>query len=580
MMNHPKAECQAVACFKSILLAALLILTTGVFWSCQTENSKKLLKIGLPEEPKALNIWLVSDANSRKIISLIYQPLYIRDPQTLKMIPWLAREMPVLDQARLTYTVKLKKARWSDGSDFTADDVIFTRNLFARFKVPRYYRRWRVIKKIEAIDPHTIVFYLKKPYAIFLPRVLTAPMVSKKEWEKIAQQALKTEKPLRTLQNHIVETPLGTGPFMLAEYKKGAYIYMKKNPYFFGTGRKIAGHTLGPYIDGILFKIYGTSDVAVLALKKGDIDMYWWDIQPGYVRDLKAQPNIRVYINKKSALYYMGFNLRKPPFNDKTLRQAIATLIDKEFILSRILQNYGTPMTSVIPSGNHFWHNPNVRKYGENLSQNQRIQTAYTMLKNAGYSWEVDPVSSDDSPVQGKGIRLPDGQPMEPFVILTPPADYDPKRAFTGIMIQEWLREMGIPACARPMSFNSLIDKVKGKRTFDAFILGYGRLNLDPDYIRTFFDSENDRPRGWNMSGYQNPVFDKMAKQQNCLCDISARKKMIWEMQAILMEDLPYLPLYNPYILEAVFEERFRGWVESVNGIGNIWSLCTVREKH
>jgi ABC-type transport system substrate-binding protein len=578
LMNIEKPRWLSEVSFKSSLRAILVILVYSMILSCRTQESENLLKIGLPEEPKALNIWLVSDANSRKILSLIYQPLYVRDPQTLKIIPWLAKEDPVFDKEKLTYTVKLKKAKWSDGSDFTADDILFTRNLFARFKMPRYHSRWKVIKKIDVINKHTIVFYLKEPNAIFLSRVLTAPIVSRKEWEQIASDALKTEKPLRSLQNHIVKNPLGTGPFMLAEYKKGAYVYMKKNPYFFGAGRKIAGHDLGPYIDGILFKIYGTGDVAVLALKKGDIDMYWWDIQPGYVRDLKTQPDIRVFLNKKSALYYMGFNVRKPPFDDKTLRQAIATLIDKEFILSRILQNYGTSMISIIPSGNHFWHNPDVRKYGDGQSQEQRIQAAYAMLKKAGYSWDVEPVDSDGNIVEGQGIKLPDGQSMEPFVILTPPADYDPKRAFAGMMIQEWLRKMGMPACARPMSFNSLIDKIKGKRAFDAFILGYGKLNLDPDYLSTFFYSENDRPRGWNMSGYHNPVFDKMAKRQNSLVDVEERKQMIWEMQAVLMEDIPYLPLYNPHILEAVFTKRFHGWVESVNGIGNIWSLCTVRE--
>ncbi len=579
VMNKPEKLRQlSVSCLKRIMLAVLVISVSGMLLSCRTKDSLKILKIGLPEEPKALNIWLVSDANSRKILSLIYQPLYIRDPQTLKIIPWLAKEKPVFDKAKLTYTVKLKKAQWADGSDFTSDDVIFTRNLFNRFKMPRYYNRWKVIKKIDVIDKHTIVFYLKKTSAIFLSRILTAPMVSKKEWGSIADKALKTEKPLRTLQNHVIKTPLGTGPFKLEAYKKGAYVYMKRNPYFFGTGLKIAGRVLGPYVEGILFKIYGTSDVAVLALQKGDIDMYWWDIQPGYVQGLKEQPDIRVFLNKKSALYYMGFNVRKPPFNDKTLRQAIATLIDKEFILSRILQNYGTSMSSIIPSGNRFWHNPDARKYGDGLTQDQRIKTAYKMLKKAGYSWDVDPVNPDGNIVKGQGIKLPDGQLMETFVILTPPADYDPKRAFTGMMIQEWLKKMGMPAVARPMSFNSLIDKIKGKRAFDAFILGYGKLNLDPDYIRTFFCCVNDRPRGWNMSGYNNPVFDKMAEKQTCVADIEERKKMIWEMQAILMEDIPYLPLYNPHILEAVFTKRFHGWVESVNGIGNIWSLCTVRE--
>ena len=565
---------------KTVIFAGLILLITGFLISCQKKTDTGILKIGLPEEPKSLNLWLGSDANSRKILSLIYQPLYIRDPKTLKIIPWLAKEDPVFNKDELSYTVKLRAAKWSDGSNFTSDDVVFTKKLFIDFKIPRYSSKWKAIKKIDVIDDHTLVFYLKKPSAIFLSRVLTAPMVSRKEWEPIAVKASKTEKPLRSLQNHIIENPLGTGPFMLAEYKKGAYIYMKKNPYFFGSGKKIAGFVLGPYVDNILFKIYGTSDVAVLALKKGDIDMYWWDIQPGYIKDLKVQPEIKVFLNKKSALYYMGFNLRKPPFDDKVLRQAIATLIDKEFIITRILQNYGSPMRSIIPSGNTFWHNPNVRQYGTLLDNEKRFITAYEMLKKAEYTWDKEPVISKTGIVEGQGIHLPDGKLMDTFVILTPPADYDPKRAFAGMMIQEWIRKMGMPAFARPMSFNSLLDRVKGKHDFDAFILGYGKLNLDPDYLRAFFYSKYDKPRGWNMSGYKNPNFDKIAKEQRSTINEEDRKKIIWEMQAILMEDVPYIPLYNPHIIEAIYKERFKGWVEKVGGIGNIWSLCMVKKNN
>jgi peptide/nickel transport system substrate-binding protein len=564
--------------FNRILFTGFAILILGMGLSCKAKKETNLLKIGLPEEPKSLNVWLASDANSRKILSQIYQPLYTRDPKTLKIIPWLAEQDPIFNKEKLSYTIKLRNAKWSDGTKFTSDDVVFTRKLFLDFKIPRYASKWKSIKKIEVIDDHNLIFYLKKPSAIFLSRVLTAPMVSRKEWEPIANQAKKTEKPLRALQNHIIKTPLGTGPFMLAEYRKGAYVYMKKNPYFFGTGKKIASHLLGPYVDSILFKIYGTSDVAILALKKGDIDMFWWDIQPGYIKDLKAQSNIQVFLNKKSALYYMGFNLRKPPFDDKILRQAMATLINKEFILTRILQNYGSPMRSIIPSGNVFWHNPNVRQYGEGMTDDQRFNKAYDMLKTAGYTWDKEPVISEKGNIAGQGIHLPNGKLMENFVILTPPADYDPKRAFAGMMIQEWVRKMGLPAFARPMSFNSLLDRVKGKHDFDAFILGYGKLNLDPDYLRAFFYSKYDKPRGWNMSGYKNLVFDKIAREQKSIVNQEKRKKLIWDMQAILLEDIPYIPLYNPHILEAVFTDRFKGWVEKVDGIGNIWSLCMVKK--
>ncbi|MCD4743616.1 MAG: ABC transporter substrate-binding protein [Desulfobacteraceae bacterium] len=555
----------------------LIILAACVLFSCQKNEKHKVLRIGLPEEPKSLNLWLGTDANSRKILFQIYQPLFTRDPKTLKIIPWLAKEDPVFDKEKLTYTVKLREAKWSDGSEFTSADVLFTKKLFFDFKIPRYYSKWKAIKQIVAIDKHTLVFYLKKPSAIFLSRVLTAPIVSEKEWGQVAADALKSEKPLRYLQNHSLETPLGTGPFTLFEYRKGAYLHMKKNPYFFGTGETIANHLLGPYVDSLLFKIYGTNDIAILALKKGDIDMYWWDIQPGYIEDLKKKPHIQLFFNKKSALYYMGFNLRKPPFNDKALRQAIATAIDKEFILTRILQNYGTPMHSIVPSGNVFWSNPNVRKYGDGLIPYSHIKEAYKILKNAGYTWDIEPLDAGGDIVEAKGMKLPSGIPMDKFVILTPPADYDPKRAFAGIMIQEWLRKLGMQAFARPMAFNSLLDTVKGKHEFDVFILGYGRLNLDPDYLRTFFYSKNDKPNGWNMSGYNNPTFDKLAQQQKSIVDNEARKKVIWEMQQMLMEDVPYIPLYNPHIIEAVSTKEFTGWIEQVNGIGSIWSLCVVK---
>jgi len=72
--------------------------------------------------------------------------------------------------------------------------------------------------------------------------------------------------------------------------------------------------------------------------------MFWWGIQPGYIEDLRANPDIELFQNEKSALYYMGFNVRKAPFKDVNLRRAFATLVDEDFIIKRILQGYGIRM--------------------------------------------------------------------------------------------------------------------------------------------------------------------------------------------------------------------------------------------
>ena len=560
-------------CF--IVISLMCVLSSG--FSVSKANAAHILKIGLLDEPKTLNIWLASDKWSGRVLSLMYQRLYIRDPDTLELIPWLAEKAPVYDESTVSYTIKLRPVKWSDGSEFTSEDVAFTGQLINEFKVPRYRARWKFVKRIETPDKRTVRFYLEKPMAVFTTRTLTSPIVQKKEWSEVVQGARKSEKPLTSLQNHKIEKPVGTGPFVLKEWRQGAYLFIQKNKNFFGTGKKISGRMLGPCIDGIIFRFFGTSDAAILALKKGTIDMFWWGIQPGYLEGLKKDAGIRLFSNERSALYYWGFNVRRQPFDDVNLRQAIATLIDKDFILSRIVQGHGTRMNSVIPPGNKFWLCTDLPRYGEGLTRDKRIKKAYEILKKAGYSWEVPPVNIAGELVKGSGIRLPSGEPMEKFTILTPPADYDPLRAMSGMIIQEWLKEVGIPVSAKPMAMGALLQKVNSQHDFDAFILGYGRLDIDPDWMRRFFHSKEDRKRGGNKAGYHNPDFDRIADESAATMDKEKRRDLILEMQKIIIRDVPYIPLYTPDLIEAVRVGKFTGWVEKLEGVGNLWSFCELK---
>jgi len=574
LMNQKPKRCSRpwimmVAC-ASLLFSGILFTGSGAF-------AGEMLKMGLLEEPKTLNVWRASDTWSRKVLGLLYQPLYVHDPKTLDLVPWLAADLPVFNEKELSYTVKLRPAKWSDGTELTSEDVAFTGNFINEFKVPRYRSKWSFVKKIETPDKHTVKFYLKGPRAIFVPRTLTTPIVQKKEWTARAEAARKTEKPLGTLLNEKIKNPVSSGPFMLKEWRDGAFLFMQKNPHFFGNGQTISGRQLGPYIDGIIFKIFGTSDAAILAIKKGTIDMFWWGIQPGYMEDLRANPEIEMFQNEKSALYYMGFNVRKAPFNDPHLRRAIATLVDEDFIIKRILQGYGIKMYSIIPPGNIFWYCPDVPKYGMGMDREARIKKAFSILRDAGYTWQIAPVEASGNIVKGDGIMLPDGNLMEKFTILTPPADYDPHRAMCGMMMQEWLRMLGVPAYSKPMAFGALLQQVKVRRDFDSFVLGYGRLSLDPDYLRNFFISTNNKPRGWNMSGYNNPEFDRIANESAREMDRDKRQALIWEMQKIIMADVPYIPLYNPKLIEAVRKGRFGGWVQMLGGIGNLWTFCELK---
>mgnify|MGYP006278385773 CR=1 FL=1 len=560
------------------VISAVAVLCPVLFFSCRYEKQAETLRIGIAEEPRTLNVWRASDANSRKVLSLIYQRLYIRDPGTLELTPWLAKDKPVYDPETISYTVTLRDVKWSDGSALTADDVVFTVNLIKQFNIPMYISKWRFVEKTVAVDDRTVRFFLDKPRAIFLTRSMVIPIVSRKEWGERANRSQQKEKPLKALLNQKIENPFGCGPFVLKRWREGAFVYLEKNPHFFGSGRTINGYRLGPDVEKIIFKIFRSADVAILALRKNTIDYYWSAIQPGHIDALEEDENTRVFVSRKSAFYFMGFNVRKPPFSRACLRQAVACLIDREFIIKRILQGYANRMSSVVPEGNVAWHNPELPSHGEGLSREERIRRAYELLKSNGYTWEIPPVNKKGDVVSPSSIIAPDGEPMKRFTILTPPADYDPHRAACGTIISEWLKDLGVPASAMPMSFGALLDKVKAEHDFDAFILGYGSLSLDPDYLRSFFHSKNDKERGWNMSGYSNPDYDRLADSSAACMKEAERRELIFRLQDIVLRDVPYIPLYNPHMIEAVNVNQFTGWVEMVGGIGNLWSITCLEK--
>ncbi|HUU49561.1 MAG TPA: ABC transporter substrate-binding protein [Nitrospinota bacterium] len=555
----------------------ILFLLISIFILCQVSDaSENILKIGMQNEPKTLNPFTASDMWSKNVIERIYEDLYTVAPKTFEIIPWVAEGPSEYNKENNTAIVKMRKAKWHDGTPVTAHDVVFTANVIKDFKVPRYRARWKFVKKIEAIDDYTIKYTLSQPMAIFYTHTLLSFIVQKSKWQPIVEKAKKSEKPLRTLLNYKNPSPLGNGAFKFVSWRRGSSIKLERNPDYFAANRELNGKKVGPYIDGILFKIYGTTDAAILALKKGDVDYIWWSIQPGYIDDLRKDPQIALTENKENGLRYFAFNLRKPPFNDKNFRHAVAYLINKDFMVKRILHGHGSRLDSIVPPGNEFWHNPDVPRYGKGMTKIERVKRAIEILKRSGYTWEKEVELKNNSFTRGEGLKMPNGKKVPDIDILTPPADYDPLRAMSGIVIQEWLKDIGINAFAKPASISFIIDKVKLKQDFDTFILGY-RLGIDPDYIQNFFHSSQITRRGRNTSAYNNPSFDKLANESAKELEREKRRKIIFEMQSILMEDIPWIPLFNASVIEGYRKNRFSGWVNQLNGIGNYWSFLFIK---
>lgn len=519
--------------------------------------SEVLLKIGMQDEPKTLNPLKATDVWSWNVMGWFYESLYSREPITRKVIPWVADGYP--EYGKKFAIVKMKKEiTFEDGTPLTAEDVKFTADIFLEFKVPRYYSDWEYVEKVEVINNYTIKFYIKYDCTpLLLENTLLSLILPKKVWKPIVEEARKKKEPLKHLLEYTFEKPFSGGPFVFSEWKKGSYLKIKARKNYFFKNTTVAGKKVGPFYDGILFKIYGTTDAAIMAIKKGEIDFFYWPVEPGFVSDLKKEKNITVVKSDDNGFFYVGFNLRKKPFSDINFRRAVATLTDKDFIVKRVLQGYAKPAYTVVPPGNSFWYNSKTQKLGAGLKKENRIRQAKKILKTVGYKWNK------------KGELLyPTGKKVPEFGILTPPADYDPIRTMCGTLIQEWLKGAGIPAQVIPTSFATLIQRVHTERNFDMYILGWF-LTLDPDYLRNFFHSSQDIPEGSNSPGYRNPVFDKIIEKTMFECDREKRRELIFKAQEILSNDLPYIPLYFRDKIEVYNNKTFSGWFSHLGGISD-----------
>ncbi|MFP6636137.1 MAG: ABC transporter substrate-binding protein, partial [Dehalococcoidia bacterium] len=370
----------------------------------------------------------------------------------------------------------------------------------------------------------------------------------------------------------------------IRQYSNGAYSESKPGVFDFDAYGDASGETtlefgIGPFTSSSIYSIFGNQETAVLALKKGDIDYMLnpLGLQRGLQQQLKGQEGLETLENSNNGFRYLSFNMRRAPMDNKAFRQAIAILIDKEFLASTVLQGVAIPMYTTVPEGNGFWYNPDVSLIGKGLSRPDRTEQAVKLLKDAGFTWEKEPKVSENGTVEveGEGLRLPNGDPMPELELLSPSPGYDPLRSTFAIWIERWLNDVGIPVKAKLTDFNVIVEKIADPEGFDIFILGWGLTNF-PDYLESFFHSRHAEGDGLNRGGYSNPEFDALAEQLLSETDLNAARDQVFKMQEFLADDLPYVVLFTTPLLESYRSDRLTypytktlGGLQSTNGMAS-----------
>lgn len=578
---------------KKLLVVVTLLVAFSVF--AQTVNWAFL------QEPKTLNPWNHYGPNTTVWNSYILGPrygaLYAYSDVRFDWIPSIASDFPkIVQEGNLwVYIVPLRKdVKWSDGTRLTADDVVWTMNTVKKLIVDYGLGgNWASMidkdyfVKAEKVDDFTIKVYFTQPsLAKANFGALMMPILSKKYWEPKVEEALKTGAPLQTLYNYdIADEPI-VGAFSFVRWEKGAFVQVKaradyydkgavltlfkngaveiKNPntgfYWSGYGEPKGEKELelvtGPYVSDIIYRFYLNRAAAITSLINGDVSFIFnpLGLVRGEMDQLAKVSGIKMITNNVNGFRYMAFNLRRYPMSIKEFRQAIAALIDREFLCSRVLGGQAFPQYSVVPSGNVFWYNPKTAELspGYNMSYGDRRKLAIDLLKKAGFKWVVEPKIEGNNVVrQGRGLIAPNGQRIEQIELLAPGTGYDPMRATMALYIERWANEIGIPIKANLVDFNYIVQKVWDEPfNFDIYMLGWS-LGYYPDHIADFFHSKRAGVGDFNAAGYNNPEFDKLADEFLAASEITKAKELAFKLQEILAQDLPYIVLFDTPILEA-----------------------------
>lgn len=473
--------------------------------------------VGSIGEPSVLIPMLAGDSASHEVAGLIFNGLVKYDTD-LEIIGDLAESWDISPDG-LTITFHLRKGvRWTDGVEFTADDVMFGYKTIIDDKTPTAYKEdFLQVKRAKVLDRYTFRVTYKKPFAPALSSWGNLPVLP----EHLLRGKDITKAAFR-------RKPVGMGPFIFQKWIPGEKIVLRSNHDYF-EGR--------PYIDHYIYRIIPDPSTMFLELRTGGIDlMGLTPVQYKKQTDTEFfRKNFHKFRYPTFAYTYLGFNLKYGLFTNRKIRQAIAYAINKQEIIDIVL--FGLGRIASGPYVPNTWpYNPDVKKYKYNPEK------AKHLLAEEGWT-DTD----------GDGWLDKDGRRLE-FTIITNMGNDSRRKAAT--IIQWRLKQIGIKVKIRIIEWSAFINEFIDKRQFEACLLGWS-IGLDPDQY-DIWDSSKTGEKEFNFISFKNSEVDRLLDKGRRTFDIGERKKAYFRIQEILAEEVPYVFLYVPDALPIV-SSRFKG---------------------
>ena len=505
------------------------------------------LVMALRAEPKTFNPVTAVDNPSRMVIGKMMADLIHINRFSQKTELALARSWSASPDGR-RYILQLRRGlRFSDGHPVDADDVLFTFQVYLDEAVNSPNRDLLIVGGqpiiAKKLDAYRVQFELAQPYAA-AERLFDSLAILPRHLLETAYQEGKFPQAwgLNTSPGEIA----GLGPFRLKEYVPGQRLVLERNPYYWKQDQN--GSRL-PYCDQLVFLFVPSEDAQVIRFQSGNTDVLS-RFSPANFAVLEAQQQGRGYgvYDLGPALEYnflfLNLNDANPAasaqlsqkqawFREVKFRQALSAAVDRDAIVRLVYQERGTPLWVPVSPGNKLWENIAIPHPPRSLDR------ARELLRSAGFSWKAD------------GTLVDSRYQSVEFSIVTSASNAERRKMAT--LIQSDLAELGVRVQVTPLDFRALLDRVLQKHDFEACILALGGGDADPNAEINVWSSSGSTHL-WHLGESQPATpweaeIDRLMKAQLTALRYKDRKRLYDQVQQIIAENLPVIPLASPHVL-------------------------------
>ena len=467
--------------------------------------------VAIENSPNSLDPRVGTDAMAERIGGLIFDAL-VRKDEHFEMQPWLATRWEQPDP--LTWVFHLRDdVRFHDGRPLTAKDVVWTINsLIDGSLLTSKSGAFAHVAKAEASDARTVTIHMKSADASLLFNLSdglfgVVPAGSDREFGR---------------------APVGSGPFRFVSAEQDKDVVLVRNQAYWAGAAKL---------ERVRFAVVPDAVTVALELEKGSVDVASNELTLDMVHALEGRAGLKTETNEGSPVMYVNFNVEHGPLRDVRVRQAVAYAIDRQAIVDAVWRGKARLADTLLPA-EHWAQAPagSLQRYPHDAAR------ARMLLESAGYK------------ADRRGV----------LVRLEMKTSTDETTRLLAQILQSQLADAGIELTLRSSEFGTFFSDVSAGR-FEMYALRWIGSNEDPDIFRYAYGSDRFPPKGGNRGHYSNARVDELLARAASTTDQQARRRDYGEVERILSEELPGIPLWYPNN-ELVHTTRLMGAVPRVDG--------------